>query len=93
MLNKAVMSAKSDYIIFIDGDCIPDDRFVEAHLEAREKGFALSGRRVYLSDKISKNLRQKVSKKAISKRIFCICYYRAKLVTVKKCFMQEYPFC
>jgi glycosyltransferase involved in cell wall biosynthesis len=56
MLNKSIMSIKTDYIIFIDGDCIPDIRFVEAHLEARAKGFALSGRRVNLSDKISKKL-------------------------------------
>lgn len=70
MLNKAVMSAKSDYIIFIDGDCIPDDRFVEAHLEAKEKGFALSGRRVYLSDKISKKLSPESIKKGYFKKNF-----------------------
>jgi glycosyltransferase involved in cell wall biosynthesis len=56
MLNKSIMSIKTDYIIFIDGDCIPDKRFVEVHLEAQTKGFALSGRRVNLSDKISKKL-------------------------------------
>ncbi len=56
MLNKAVVAAQSDYLIFIDGDCIPDDRFVAEHLKSKTLGLALCGRRVYLSDKISKSL-------------------------------------
>ena len=56
MLNKAVVAAQTDYLIFIDGDCIPDDRFVAEHLKSSELGFALCGRRVYLSDKVSKAL-------------------------------------
>jgi glycosyltransferase involved in cell wall biosynthesis len=56
MLNKAVVAAQADYLIFIDGDCIPDDRFVAEHLKSQELGFALCGRRIYLSDKISKAL-------------------------------------
>ena len=63
MLNKSIMSMKTEYIIFIDGDCIPDTRFVEAHLEARERGLALSGRRVYLSDKISQKLTPEMIRK------------------------------
>jgi glycosyltransferase involved in cell wall biosynthesis len=62
MLNKAIVAAHGDYLIFVDGDCIPDDRFIEKHLESKEIGFALSGRRVYLSDKISKALTPEIVK-------------------------------
>ncbi|RZJ71190.1 glycosyltransferase family 2 protein [Flavobacterium sp.] len=43
ILNKAIVSAKSDYLIFTDGDCIPRKDFVETHLQYREKGYFLSG--------------------------------------------------
>jgi glycosyltransferase involved in cell wall biosynthesis len=70
ILNKSIMSMKTDYIIFIDGDCIPDKRFVEAHLAARQKGFALSGRRINLSDKISKKLTPEMVKNDYFNRKF-----------------------
>ncbi len=43
ILNKAIMAAKSDYLIFTDGDCIPRKDFVETHIQYREKGYFLSG--------------------------------------------------
>lgn len=43
ILNKAILAASSDYLIFTDGDCIPRKDFVETHLEYREKGYFLSG--------------------------------------------------
>ncbi|MFM2588569.1 glycosyltransferase [Vibrio sp. TBV020] len=49
VLNKAVKAARSDYIIFIDGDCIPQSHFVSDHLENRELGYILNGRRVDLA--------------------------------------------
>lgn len=46
--NRAVASAKADYLIFLDGDCIPHPTFVEAHLKNAQKGFFLAGRRMHL---------------------------------------------
>lgn len=43
ILNKAILSAETDYLIFTDGDCIPRKDFVETHLKYREEGFFLSG--------------------------------------------------
>jgi glycosyltransferase involved in cell wall biosynthesis len=43
ILNKAILAASSDYLIFTDGDCIPRKDFVETHLKYREKGYFLSG--------------------------------------------------
>lgn len=43
ILNKAIVAAKSDYLIFTDGDCIPRKDFVAVHLAKRAKGYFLSG--------------------------------------------------
>ena len=43
ILNKAIVAATGDYLVFTDGDCIPRADFLENHLKFREKGFFLSG--------------------------------------------------
>lgn len=43
ILNKAIISSKSDYLLFTDGDCIPRKDFVATHLKYKETGFFLSG--------------------------------------------------
>ncbi len=48
ILNKAIHIARSDYLIFIDGDCIPQEHFIEDHMNNKEKNFILNGRRVDL---------------------------------------------
>jgi glycosyltransferase involved in cell wall biosynthesis len=56
ILNKAILEANSDYIIFVDGDCIPHRHFIREHLLARAKNLVLTGRRVLLSRNISESL-------------------------------------
>jgi len=63
ILNKAIRQAKNECLIFIDGDCIPQDRFIRDHLEAAEPGFVTCGRRVELSEKHT-NLLMDASKKS-----------------------------
>src|SRR5690606_14106860 len=43
ILNKAILKANSDYLLFTDGDCIPRNDFVFQHLKHQEKGYFLSG--------------------------------------------------
>lgn len=43
ILNKAILAAETDYLIFTDGDCIPRNDFVATHLKYREEGYFLSG--------------------------------------------------
>jgi glycosyltransferase involved in cell wall biosynthesis len=50
-LNRAIAASNTDYLVFIDGDCIPHRHFVKAHSTSRRKGFALYGRRVMLSER------------------------------------------
>lgn len=43
ILNKAVVHARTNYIIFSDGDCIPRADFVDTHLRRAAPGYYLSG--------------------------------------------------
>jgi len=56
ILNQAILSSESDYIIFIDSDCVPHSKFVEEHLNEKESNTVLTGRRVNLSQKITNEL-------------------------------------
>ena len=68
ILNKAIETVNSDYIIFIDADCIPHSHFVEEHISYSEKGSCLTGRRVNLSQKYTQTLSpQKVKEGLIEK--------------------------
>ena len=51
IFNKAVLASRSDYLIFIDGDCIPHRKFIEEHVNNREAKTVLAGRRANLSAK------------------------------------------
>lgn len=56
--NRAIDSARSEYLMFLDGDCIPDKNFVAYHLATAQAGKFLTGRRVYLGPFFSSLLRK-----------------------------------
>lgn len=43
IMNKAILAAKGEYLIFTDGDCIPRNDFVETHIKLSERNAYLSG--------------------------------------------------
>lgn len=43
MLNKAIMRASGDYLIFTEGDCMPRKDFVSVHRNGARKGYFLAG--------------------------------------------------
>ena len=45
ILNKAILAASADYLIFTDGDCIPRKDFVEQHMKFRKNGLPCGYRR------------------------------------------------
>ena len=59
ILNKAITESESDYLIFIDADCVPHRGFVEGHLNFSKNNTSLTGRRVNLSEKITNRLSEK----------------------------------
>lgn len=56
ILNKAILKATSEYLIFTDGDCIPRKDFVETHLKLKKENYCLSGGYFKLPENISKNI-------------------------------------
>lgn len=56
VLNKGVLLARSDYLVFLDGDCIPHRGFVRAHLRSRRPGAYCAGRRVMLNAAITRRI-------------------------------------
>lgn len=56
--NKAAAQTRGDYLVFIDGDCIPDQHFVARHRALAEAGYLVAGSRLLLSKKFSKSVLQ-----------------------------------
>jgi glycosyltransferase involved in cell wall biosynthesis len=55
ILNKAIRAAQGDYIIFLDGDCVPHARFIADHETLAEKGFWVQGRRCFVKSEYVEN--------------------------------------
>ena len=56
ILNKSILAAQTDYLLFSDGDCIPRRDFVETHLRLRRRGRFLSGGYHKLDTSLSRSL-------------------------------------
>jgi GT2 family glycosyltransferase len=54
--NKAIRASSGEYLIFTDGDCFVLPDFVRTHLTLREPGMFVSGRRSWLSRRISRKI-------------------------------------
>lgn len=68
-LNRAIVASKGDYLIFIDGDCIPYPQFIEEHLKLQEPDSVLCGRRTEPGEYFSSLLRTgKLSSKKFTER-------------------------
>jgi len=67
-MNMAIRAAKADWLIFIDGDCVLDSRFVEMHLRYAKEDSILAGKRVKLDEESSKLLMDSIDNLKILKR-------------------------
>jgi glycosyltransferase involved in cell wall biosynthesis len=56
ILNKSIVASSGQYLIFIDGDCIPHHKFIEEHYTNRKLGRVICGRRVQLTPQMTQNL-------------------------------------
>jgi len=84
ILNEAILVAESEYLIFIDGDCIPHPKFIQEHIETRLKGKVISGRRVMLTKNISEKLTvEKIRKGYLDYRV-CLPLLKESIFNGKK---------
>ncbi|HCX98961.1 MAG TPA: hypothetical protein DG754_02365 [Bacteroidales bacterium] len=72
ILNKAILVSNTEYIIFMDGDCIPHISFVADHLKFAKKKRIVAGRRVMMSERLSAKVSEDFirNKKLFSLRFF-----------------------
>lgn len=70
ILNLAILRAKTEYLIFTDGDCIPRKDFVSTHVRHAQKGYFLSGGYCKLPMKLSRIISREsiVSQKSFNLR-------------------------
>jgi glycosyltransferase involved in cell wall biosynthesis len=51
--NRALLAARGDYCVFLDGDCIARTDFVATHRRLAERGWFVTGNRVLLSRELT----------------------------------------
>jgi glycosyltransferase involved in cell wall biosynthesis len=56
ILNSAIRTSRGEFLVFIDGDCLPSRLFLMDHWNEREEGRVLLGRRVETSQRWSNEL-------------------------------------
>ena len=62
ILNRALNACQGDYVVFLDGDCLPHKQFVNDHLAMAEKGYFVQGRRCFIEeDQVNPLLQGKTS--------------------------------
>lgn len=56
--NLAVRYARGDYLVFLDGDCVPRKDFVRRHRLLSERGYIVAGQRLLLNESLTKKIEQ-----------------------------------
>lgn len=54
--NLGVFASEGEYLVFLDGDCVPRPDFIARHRLLAERGFMVSGSRVLLSEEFTKSV-------------------------------------
>lgn len=75
-LNNGILASEGEYLIFIDGDCIPYSTFIESHVKLSEPDYIVSGRRCNLGPKYAGYLRTK----------------KLSPLRLEKTFLRRFPF-
>ena len=50
ILNQAIAMSHGEYLVFLDGDCVPDSKFVGDHVDLAERGFFVQCRRAFVDE-------------------------------------------
>ena len=54
--NRGTLAASGDYIVFLDGDCIPQRDFIGRHRALSQPGCLVSGSRILLSEALTRRV-------------------------------------
>lgn len=58
ILNKAVAASCGEYLLFLDGDCVPFPDYIKNHLALREPGYLVAGDRILCTESFTWELLQ-----------------------------------
>ncbi len=56
ILNKGIQEASGEYLVFLDGDCIPQHDFIAQHLKLSEVNHLVTGSRILSTEQLTKTL-------------------------------------
>jgi len=56
ILNKAIARSSGDFLVFLDGDCIPHKHLLKEYAALAREGIAFYGRRVMVSESLTNRL-------------------------------------
>jgi GT2 family glycosyltransferase len=76
--------AKGDYMVFLDGDCVPEREFVADHIALAEQGSWVQGRRAFVEQ-------SSVEKFVPTKRCFWSFALAGKLTGIPKALRLPFP--
>jgi glycosyltransferase involved in cell wall biosynthesis len=51
--NRAIRESRSDYLVFLDGDCIPEPHFIQDHARLARPGYFFQGKRVLVEQALA----------------------------------------
>lgn len=56
ILNKALLAASAEYLVFLDGDCVPHKRLLESYAKHLKPNTVCFGRRCFIGESFTKKL-------------------------------------
>lgn len=56
ILNKAIAKSRGEYLIFIDGDCLVQNDFIERHKKLAKPNYVVTGSRILISEKLTQKI-------------------------------------
>ena len=56
ILNEAIAESRGQYLIFLDGDCVPQSDFIARHRQLARPSFLVTGSRILVGERLSAEL-------------------------------------
>jgi glycosyltransferase involved in cell wall biosynthesis len=54
--NRGILASRGEYVVILDGDCVPQRNFIAQHRKLARRGFMVTGSRVLLSEALTQRI-------------------------------------